>query len=59
MVLPIKYQVQVLRLLHDGQGHQGIERTFALCREQFYWNTMFQDVTKYVKRVSTMPDHKG
>ena len=25
MVLPIKYQAQVLRLVHDGQGHQGIE----------------------------------
>ena len=24
MVLPIKYQAQVLRLLHDGQGHQGL-----------------------------------
>ena len=33
MVLPIKYQAQVLHLLHDGQGHQGIERTIALCRE--------------------------
>ena len=33
MVLPIKYQVQVLHLLHDGQGHQGIERTIALCWE--------------------------
>ena len=31
MVLPIKYQAQVLCLLHDGQGHQGIERTIALC----------------------------
>ena len=49
MVLPIKYQAQVLQLLQDGQGHQGIERTIALWWEQFYWNTMFQDVTKYVK----------
>ena len=49
MVLPIIFQTQVLQLLHDGQGHQGIERTIALCQEQFYWNTMFQDVTKYVK----------
>ena len=49
MVLPIKYQAQVLHLLHDGQGHQGIERTIALCWEQIYLNTMFQDVTKYVK----------
>ena len=48
MVLPLKYQAQVLQLLHDGQGHQGIERTNALCLKQFYWNTMFQDATKYV-----------
>ena len=40
MVLPIKYQAQVLQLLHDGQGHQRIERTILLCWEQFYWNTM-------------------
>ena len=49
MILPVKYQAQVLKLLHDGQGHQGLERTLALCRERFYWNTMFQDVTNYVK----------
>ena len=49
MVLPIKFQAQVLQLLHDGQGYQGIERTIALCWEQFYWNTMFQDSMKYVK----------
>ena len=33
MVLPIKFQSQVLHLLHDGQGHQGIGRTIALCWE--------------------------
>ena len=49
MVIPLEYQAQVLQPLHDGQGHQGIERTIALCQEQFYWTTMFQDITKYVK----------
>ena len=33
MVLPIKYQAQVLRRLHDGQGPQVIERAIALCQE--------------------------
>ena len=28
MVLPLKYQAQVLQLFHDGQGHQGIEFFF-------------------------------
>ena len=49
IVLPLKYQAQVVQLLHVGQGHQGIERTIALCREQFYWNTIFQDAKKYVQ----------
>ena len=49
MILPLKYQVQVLQMLHDGQGHQGIDRTIALCREQFYWSTMYRDVAQYVK----------
>ena len=49
MVLQLKYQAQVLQLLHDGQGHQGIETTSALCQEQFYWNTMFQDATRPIK----------
>ena len=49
LILLIKYQAQMLKLLHDGQGHQGLERTLALCWERFYWNAMFQDVTNYVK----------
>ena len=49
MILLLKYQAQVLQMLHDGQGHQGIERTTALCREHFYWNTMYRDIAQYVK----------
>ena len=49
MILPLKYQAQVHQMLHDGQGHQGIDRTIALCRQQFYCNTMYRDVVQYVK----------
>ena len=49
----------MLQLLHDGQGHQGIERTIALCLEQFYWNTMFQDATKYVNNSTQCQIAKG
>ena len=59
MVLLIKFQAQVFQLLHDGQSHQGIERTIALCQEKFYWNTMFQDVTKYVKECPWCQIMKG
>ena len=59
LILPIKYQAQVLNLSHDGQGHQGLERTLALCQERFYWNTMFQDVTNYVKTCPQCQTVKG
>ena len=59
LILPLKYQAQVLRLLHDGQGHQGLERTLALCWERFYWNTMFQYVTNYVKTCPRCQTVKG
>ena len=59
LILPLKYQPQVLKLLHDGQGHQGLERTLALCRERFYWNTMFQDVSNYVKTCPRCQTVKG
>ena len=59
LILPIKYQAQVLNLLHDGQGHQGLECTLALCQERFYWNTMFQDVTNYVKTCPWCQTVKG
>ena len=49
MILPVKYQVHVLQMLYDGQGHQRIERTIALCMEQFYWTTMYRDIAQYVK----------
>ena len=49
MILPISYQAQVFQMLHNGQGHQGVDWTIALCREQFYWNTMYKDVAQYVK----------
>ena len=59
MILPMKCQAQVLKLLHDGQGNQGLERTLALCWERFYWNTMFQDVTNYVKTCPQCQTVKG
>ena len=49
----------MLSLLHDGQGHQGLEGTLALCWERFYWNAMFQDVTNYVKNCPQCQMAKG
>ena len=59
LILPIKYQAQVLNLFHDGQGHQGLEWTLALYWKRFYWNTMFQDVTHYIKTCQQCQMTKG
>ena len=53
-VLPKKFQAQVFQLLHDGQGHQGIERTIALCWELLYAPRCY----KICQRLSTMPDSR-
>ena len=59
MILPIKYQVQVLQMLHDVQGHQGMERTIALGRDHFSWNMMYKDVEEYVEKLSTASSSQG
>ena len=59
MILPLKYQVQVLQMLHDGQGHQGIDQTIALCRQQIYWSTMYKAIAQYIKDCSCCQVAKG
>ena len=50
MVLQIKFQAQVLQLLHDGQGHHGgLKELLPYARSNSIGIAMFQDVTKYVK----------
>ena len=34
-------------------------KVIRLCQEQFYWNTMFQDVTNYVKNCPQCQTVKG
>ena len=46
----MKYKVQVLKLLCDGQGHQGIGQTITLCRECFYWTIMYAAAANYISK---------
>ena len=48
LVLPREYHQDMLHILHDDYGHQGLDHTLALVIERYYWNTMYQDVTEYV-----------
>ena len=46
LVLPRRLQGRVLRAIHDDMGHQGLERTLELLREQVYWPTMASDASR-------------
>ena len=48
LVLPKEYHQAMFHMLHDDYGHRGLDHTFALVRERFYWSAVNQDVTEYV-----------
>lgn len=47
LILPQMLQGEVLQQMHDGHGHQGIERTFKLVRDRCYWPGVYKDVEQY------------
>ena len=59
LILPIEYRAQAMAMLHDENGHQGVERTVALVRERFYWGTMLHDVHSLVKNCQHCKTAKG
>ena len=52
LVLPEKYQKQVLKGLHDDMGHLGRDRTIDLVSHRFFWPHMADDVDKWIKKCS-------
>ncbi|KAL1270080.1 hypothetical protein QQF64_032369 [Cirrhinus molitorella] len=49
LLLPEVLKQEVLGQLHDYQGHEGIDRTFKLVRQRFYWPGMYQEVQDFCK----------
>ena len=49
LVLPSSLRPDVLQELHDGMGHQGVERTLGLIRPRAYWPGMTEDVRQYIR----------
>ncbi|XP_041440977.1 uncharacterized protein LOC121400938 [Xenopus laevis] len=50
LVLPQVYRRMVLRSLHDQHGHLGVEKTFGLIRDRFFWPRMREMVVEYCRR---------
>ena len=59
LILPEKYQREVMKSLHDDTGHLGIERTTELVRERFYWPHLANNVMCYVKTCGRCVRRKG
>ena len=49
LILLIKFRAQAMELLHNQQGPQAVEHTLELVHDRFYWDTLLQDSTNWVK----------
>ena len=58
-ILLIEFRAQAMELLHNQQGHQTVEHTLQLVCERFYWSTLLQDVTSWVKNCKQCQTAKG
>ena len=48
-----------MELLHNQQGHQAVECMLQLVCEGFYWSTLLQDITNWVKNCKQCQTAKG
>ena len=48
-----------MELLHNQQGHQAVKCTLQLVHERFYWSTLLQDITNWVKNCRWCQTAKG
>ncbi len=52
LVIPTSLKQLILSQMHTMSGHQGIERTIGLISSRYYWPTIFNDTTEFVKTCS-------
>ena len=57
MILQIKYQAQVLKLLHDGQGHHGLNSCLML--QKILLEYYVPGCEQLCQNLSTVPNRKG
>ena len=59
LILPIEFRAQATELLHNQQDHQAVEHMLQLVCKLFYWSTLLQDVTNWVKNCKQCLTAKG
>ena len=59
LVLLIEFRAQAMELFHNQQGYQAMECMLQLVQERFYWSTLLQDITSWVKNCKQCQTAKG
>ncbi|TWW67306.1 Retrovirus-related Pol polyprotein from transposon opus [Takifugu flavidus] len=49
LLVPSVLKHEVMAQVHQGHGHQGVERTLEILRERCYWPDMSPDVTQWCR----------
>lgn len=49
VVLPAVLRKEVLTQVHQGHGHQGVERTTELVQQRYYWPGLTSDVAQWCR----------
>ena len=48
IILPAHMKEKILQMTHTDMGHQGRDRTLALCQERVYWTGMARDIQRFI-----------
>ena len=51
--LPQKYRKTGLTAMHDNLGHLGVQCTYHIIRQSYYWPQLYDDVSKYCEECET------
>ena len=50
IVLPRALTAQILKMAHDGLGHNGTHRTYMLLKRLYYWKGLKPSVVHHIQR---------
>lgn len=59
LLMPASLKTALLTEVHQGHGHQGVERTLELLRQRYYWPGMSTDVVQWCQACEQCQVAKG
>ena len=59
LFVPKALVLKILHEFHDARGHFGVNRTYAMIAEQYYWPCMGDDVCQHCQRCNICQHNKS